>query len=245
MPHFTDLTTHADLNPGGLQLADQCDRLSGTDGIHALLLWHRWEREIDECRGIDIDVPIARIDRQSAGAGNLGGDSFGIGGVLLGNELVVVTLNEDRAAPAGGNCATQDARGVIGGALEGVGLLRTRQLEDERRAVHRGGSFECRTSHGEDLAAKVERRHGEALVGVLCARSVERRNACAVDSRSSGGSACQPLGRSNGRLVGGEGGRPGNGCSTALAQLCRIEDLNGSRGRNAQRSAQNLPKICG
>jgi hypothetical protein len=123
MPDLTDLTTHADLDPGGLQLAHERDRLSGTDGIYPLLIWHRWERKIDECRGVDIDVPVSSIYGEAACAGNLGGDPFGVGGVLLGNELVMITLNEDWSAPSSGDCAAQDARGVIGGALEGVGLF--------------------------------------------------------------------------------------------------------------------------
>jgi hypothetical protein len=111
MPHFTDLTTHADLNPGGLQLAHERDCLSGTDGIHALLLWHRWEREVDECRGIDIDVAVSSIYGEAACAGNLGGDPFGVGGVLLGNELVMITLNEDWSAPSSGDCAANRHHG--------------------------------------------------------------------------------------------------------------------------------------
>ena len=98
---------------------------------------------------------------------------------------------------------------------------------------------------GKDLRTKVERRNTETLVRATRPRGVERRNACAVDSRSGRSSAREPLGRGNGRLVGGEGSRPGNGRSTALLQLRRIKDLNGTRRRDAQRRAQKLSEICG
>jgi len=157
----------------------------------------------------------------------------------------VVSLNEEWPAPTGGNRAAENARGVVGGALEGVGLLRARQLKDERGAVHCGGGLERGASHVKDLAAEVECRNGKALIGVLRARGVERRNAGALDPRGSRGGACQPLGRSDGRVVRREGGCPGDGRSTTLLQLHRIKDLNGTHRRDAQRRAQKLSEICG
>ena len=49
IPYLADLTTHADLDPGGLQFAHEGDRFSGAHRIDALLLLHRWQGEVNEC----------------------------------------------------------------------------------------------------------------------------------------------------------------------------------------------------
>ena len=49
VPHLTDLATHADLDPSGLQLTNEGDRFGGAHRIDALLLLHRWQGEVNEC----------------------------------------------------------------------------------------------------------------------------------------------------------------------------------------------------
>ena len=234
MPDLADLTTHADLNAGRLQLTNEGDRLGGANGIHALLLWHRWQGEVYECGGVDIDVAIPSVNGESAGTCDLGGNPFRIGGVLLGHELVVVTLNEDWPAPAGGNGTTEDARGVVGGALEGVGLLGACQLKDECCAIHGGGGLQRSASHLKDLAAQVQRRNGKALIGAVGSCRIERRDAGALDSCGDSCGTCQPLRRSHSRLVGREGGGPSDRGGAAIAQLLRIKDFDRACRRNAQ-----------
>ena len=118
-------------------------------------------REVDERRGVDVDVPVAGFDREPAGPPDLLGHRLRIGGVLLGVELVVVALDEHRAAPAGGDRAGEHGRRIVDRALERVGLLAARELQDHRPDVGGLGRLVDRPRHVERLGADVDGRHGE------------------------------------------------------------------------------------
>ena len=105
-------------------------------------------REVDEGGGVDVDVVEAGVDRladEVAHGVHLG---LRVGGVLLGVDLEVVALDEERTAPA-----LLDGRGgedgdVLGGPLVGVADLGAGDLADERA----------------DVAARARRRRARAPV---------------------------------------------------------------------------------
>ena len=79
--------------------------------VLALLLLDRFGRERStSVERIDVDVAVAGVDRESAGPADLLGHRLGVRGVLLGVELVVVALDEDRALPARGDRAGEARR---------------------------------------------------------------------------------------------------------------------------------------
>ena len=158
---LADLAAHADRDPVGLERADEGGQLGRAGVVLALLLVDVRLGEIDQRRRVDVDVAVAGVDRQPAGAPDLLGHRLGIGGVLLGVELVVIALDEDRAAPAGRDRAGEHGRGVVDRALERVRLLAPGELEDDRADVGGGGRLEDGPRHVEGLGPKVDRRHGE------------------------------------------------------------------------------------
>ena len=131
-PDLADLAADADRDPVRLERPDERGQLGRAPVVLALLLVDVRLREVDERRGVDVDVAVARVDREAAGAPDLLGHRLGVGRVLLGVELVVVALDEDRTAPACGDRAGEDRRRVVDRALERVGLLAPGELEDDR-----------------------------------------------------------------------------------------------------------------
>ena len=161
-PDLADLAADADRDPVRLERPDQRRQLGGTHVVLALLLIDRRLREVDERRGIDVDVAIAGIDREAAGAPDLLGHRLGVGGVLLGVELVVVALDEHRGAPARRDRPGENGGREVDRALVRVGLLAARDLEDDRADLGAGGGLEGRPGHVERLGAQVDRRDREA-----------------------------------------------------------------------------------
>ena len=161
---LADLAADADGHAVGLERADEGGQLGRAHVVLVLLLVERGERQVDQRGAVDVDVPVAGGDRVAAGLADLVGHLLGIGRVLLGVELVVVALDEDRALPAGGDGAREDAGGVLEDALEGVGLLGASQLEDDGGAVVLLGRLEDDAGHVERLGAKVDGRDGHPLV---------------------------------------------------------------------------------
>src|SRR5215208_294792 len=109
--------------------------------------------QIDEGRRINVDVAIARVDRQPARAPDLLGHGFRIRGVLLRVELVVVALDEDGCLPAGCDRAGQDCGRVVDRTLERIRLLASSELEDHGSDVASRGRLEGGPCHVEDLRA--------------------------------------------------------------------------------------------
>ena len=162
MPDLADLATDADRHPVRLERPDQRGQLGRPGVVLALLLVDRRLRQVDERRRIDVDVPVAGLDGQPAGPPDLLGHRLGVGGVLLGVELVVVALDEHRALPARGDRAGEHRGRVVDRALEGVGLLAAGELEDDRPDVGRGGRLEDHPRHVERLRPDVDGRDREA-----------------------------------------------------------------------------------
>ncbi len=112
--------------------------LGAQAAVHLLLLGDGGLAQVDQGRGVDVDVEEAGRDRfldQRADGLSL---LCRLGGVLLGADLEVVALDEHRALVAFGDGGGQDAGGVLGRTLVGVAHLRAGHLEDRwpwRRAL--------------------------------------------------------------------------------------------------------------
>ena len=185
-PDLADLATDADRDAVGLERPDERRQLGRAQVVLALLLVDGRLREVDQRRGVDVDVAIAGVDREPAGAPDLLGHRLGVGGVLLGVELVVVALDEDRPLPARGDRPGQDRGRVVDRALERVGLLAPGQFEDDRADIGRGRRLVDRPGHVEGLGAQVDRRHGEARD--LATRAPRRGAGCSPSARRAPGS---------------------------------------------------------
>ena len=107
---LADLAADADGHAVRLERPDQRGQLGRAPVVLALLLVDGRLGQVDQRRGVDVDVAVAGVDGEPAGAPDLLGHRLGIGGVLLGVELVVVALDEDGRPPAGRDRPGQDRR---------------------------------------------------------------------------------------------------------------------------------------
>ena len=173
--------------------ADERGDLGGPRVVDALLLVDRRLDEVDQRRGVDVDVAVADGDRLAGQPPHALGRRLRVGRVLLGVELVVVALDEDRRRPAGRDGARQHAGDVLAGPLVGVLLLAAGELEDDRADIASRGGPERGRGHVEDLRAQVEGRHREAADLAATTGHVEL-----VDARPSRSPAArQPQRRSS------------------------------------------------
>ena len=200
-------------------------------------------REVDERGCININVSIPRIHRQATGACNLRRHRVGISGVLLCNELIVVTLDEEWAVPSGGDCGGVDARGVVNGSLKGVGLLGAGKLKDQRRPAHARRALQRRTRHVKHLRPKVDRWNTESFVCSSRPCRIERRRTGAVDTAGSGGTAGKPLRTPHRRLICGERGTPCDDRRPLPAHRCGVGNRQRAVGCKAERGSQRREKF--
>ncbi len=223
-PDLADLPADADRHAVGLERPDQGGQLRGAGVVLALLRVGVRLGQVHERRRVDVDVAIAGVHREAAGAPDLLGHGLGVGGVLLGVELVVVALDEDRPAPAGGHRPGQHRGGVVDRALERVGLLAPGELEDDRPDVGGSRGLVHGPGHVEGLRPEVDGGDGEP--GDLAAGT---RLVQALDARRSGAERLarlpdQPLRRGRRGLVRAEGRGPGEVADRAVAERRFIVD---------------------
>ncbi len=174
---LADLAADGDRHALGLEPPDQRGDLGRDRIVDPLLEVHARLREVDEGRAVDVDVEVAGGHRVTAGPADVIGHRLGVGGVLLGVELVVVALNEDRAAPSGSDRPGEDVRGILEHPLEGVGLLGAGELQDHRPDRLPAGGGEDRPRHVEGLGAQVDSGNREPRDLAAAAGRVELLNA--------------------------------------------------------------------
>ncbi|MBK7369108.1 MAG: hypothetical protein IPJ04_14740 [Candidatus Eisenbacteria bacterium] len=162
MPPTSPISPPTDTwTPFGLGLADERGDLGAQRAVQLLLLDVRGLVEIDERRGVDVDVVEAGLDRlgrQVEHGLHLG---LRIRRVALGVDLEVVTLDEHGAAPAFAERRGQEHERVLERTLVGVRDLGTRDLDQHGAGVERLAGAEQRARGVVRDAADVDGRHGE------------------------------------------------------------------------------------
>ena len=199
--------------------------------------------EVHERGCIDINVSIPRIYRQATGTCNLRRHRVGISGVLLCNELIVVTLDEEWAVPSGGDCGGVDARGVVNRSLKGVGLLGAGKLKDQRRPVNARRALERSARHVKHLRPKVDCWNAEPFVCSSRPCRVEWRRTGAIDTAGSGGAAGKPLRTLHRCLICGERSTPGDDRRSFPAHRCGVSNRRRAVGSKAERGSQRREKF--
>ena len=205
---LADLAADADRHAVTLEGPDERGQLGGADVVLVLLGVPGRLRQVDQGRAVDVDVPVAGVDREPAGPADLLGHRLRVGRVLLGVELIMIPLEEDRATPACGDGARENRRRVVDRPLVGVGLLAPGELDDDRPDVGRIGRLVDRPRHVERLGADVDRGHGEAVDVAAGPSHVQLVDAGAVGSEGPSGLVDQPLAGGDRRLIGAERRRP-------------------------------------
>ena len=122
---------------------------------------------VDDRRGVDVDVVVAGGDRLAGQVAHRLQLGLRVLLVLLGVDLVVVALDEDRSLVPLLDRGGEGVAGVLGRSLLGVAHLRAGQLEEDDLAVVGAGGAEDRPHHVVGEPADVDRRGGG--VGVLAA----------------------------------------------------------------------------
>ena len=141
---LADFSSHRDRHPFRLTVPDEPGDLRGTLVVGALLLVECREGKIDQRRGIDVDVEEAGGDLLGDQLLDLAHFGLGIGLVLLGVDLAVIALNEEREVIPLAQRSTDHHRHILGRTLVGVGDLGACDLEEDRRAI----AFQCGTEDG-------------------------------------------------------------------------------------------------
>src|SRR6266436_4744379 len=132
---FADLRTDGHGDVVRLAVPDELRELGGALVVRPLLLVEIGLGEIDERGRIDVDVVEAGVQLfldQCAQRLELG---RGIGRVLLGVDLDVVALDEQRPCESLAQRRGRHHRDVLGGPLVGVGDLAPGDLADDRSGV--------------------------------------------------------------------------------------------------------------
>ena len=201
---LADLTADAHGDPVALDRSDERGELRGARVVLVLLGVDGRLRQVDERRGVDIDVVIAGVDGEAARLADLLGHRLRVGGVFLGVELVVVTLDEHRPPPVRGDRAGEHGRREVDRALEGVGLLAPSDLEDDRADIRAPGGLEDGPGHVERLRTEVDGRHREPVDLATPTRHVQLVDAGRERTQLLARLPDQPLRRRLGRIVLGE-----------------------------------------
>ena len=224
MADLADLAADADRHAVGLERPDEGRQLGRPDVVLALLFVDGRLRQVDQRGGVDVDVAIAGVDREPAGAPDLLGHRLRVGRVLLRIELVVIALDEDGRPPVGGDRTGKHRRRVVDRPLVGVGLLAAGQLDDDRTDVRSLGGLEHRARHVERLGAEVDGGHGEPGDLASAAGGVELLDARRARAELLAGLPDQPLRGGRRRLVGCEGRGPGEIADAGAAEAGLVVD---------------------
>jgi len=130
--------------------------------VRPLLLDNRTCRQVDQGRGIDVDIEESgghRLGNQPLQRGNL--RSLILGKPCYRN-LEMVTLQEDRTAMPLGDGGAQDRRCVFVRPLPGKPDFAARQFKDHRPGSARGHGLEYSAGGFKGNRAHIDRRDGEA-----------------------------------------------------------------------------------
>ena len=161
------------VTPAGSRWRMKLGELHREMRVELLLFGQGRQREVDDGGGVDVDVVIAGGDglrREVAQGRQL---LLRVGGVILGADLVVVALDEDRPFVPFLDRRRQGVAGVLGGPLLGVGHFGAGQLEKHDLAAVGAGGAEDGAHGVVGEAAHVDRRRRAVLVLAAAGGHVE------------------------------------------------------------------------
>jgi hypothetical protein len=172
--NFADLAAHRNGHSWRLDLADERGEVRRQGDVDLLLLGQRRLRQIDERRGIDVDVVEPGgdflLDQRAQRLQFL----VAIRAVeLLGVRLHVIALDEDRTAEPFAQRGGHHDRRVLVGTLLGVADFRAGDLEDEGAGVEALRRSDHRARRVIGHRPHVDRRDGEPAGFAAANRHVE------------------------------------------------------------------------
>ena len=191
---LADLPADGDRDSRRFQIPDHRREFGGKAVVEPLLLQYRRLLQIDERRGVDVDVVKSGVDRLPDQV--LDGLDLGlrIGCIFLRPHLEVVALEEERSPVSCFESRRGHGAGVLLRPLARVIDLRAGDLKDHRpdAGCQRGPEDRLGGVVGE--RADVDRRHGKTGNLPPPHRLVKPLNRRHIDARRRGGPPDQPAG---------------------------------------------------
>ena len=249
---LADLAAHRNGDALRLVRADERGEIRAQLAIELLLRFVALLRQIHERRGVDVDVVEARVQRFGSEGLDRLDLRFGIRRVLLGVDLEVITLQEERPAPAFAQSGGDHHEGVLGRPLIGVADLGARDLADHRPGIELLARAEERAGGVVGHAPDVDGGHGEGRGRLAPAAGhvkpvdrggIEARGPGLIEHGGAGGVAQLGCGEDAGpdqsvERVGVAGGERGVGVANLVEGLEfheKVEVLVGRRATGRRR----------
>ena len=231
---LADLAADGDGDSGRLLLPDELGEHRGQVRVELLLLGQRRQGDVDDGRGIDVDIEIPGRDRLAGQVAQGIQLAVGVAGKILGADLIVVALDEDRSLMPLLDRGRQRVAGVFARSLLGVGHLGAGQLEEHDLAVvgARGAVDGAHGVVGE--ATHVDGRSGAVGVFATAGGHVERMDRGGPRAQRGCGHANEPAGGVPLRPLGEDGGRD-QAIDQPVPESGDVEDLDSGLGRTSAR----------
>ena len=231
---LADLAANGDGDPGRFPLPDELGEHGGQVRVELLLLGQRRQGDIDDGRGIDVDIEVAGRDRL---AGQLAQGiqlALRVAGPVLGTDLVVVALDEDWPLMPLLDRRRQRVASVFTRSLLGVGHLGAGQLEEHDLAVvgARGAVDGAHGVVGE--SAHIDGRSGAVGIFATAGGHVEGMDRRGPGAERGCGHADDPAGGVPLRSLRKDGGGDQT-IDQPVSQSGGIEDLDSCLSRTAAR----------
>ncbi|OPY92435.1 MAG: hypothetical protein A4E73_01140 [Syntrophaceae bacterium PtaU1.Bin231] len=205
---LADLASHGNGDPLRLEVADHRRQLRGEGEVQFLLSVDGGLREVDQRRGVDVDVVEPRVERfpdQVLDGADL---LLRVLRVFPRTDLKMVSLEEEGPPPSGLDRRRRDGGRILGGTLARVVDFRTGDLEDYGTGPGFQGGAEDGLGGVVGDAADVDGRDCEAADFPPSHRLVERLDRRGNDAHPDAGPADQPADRLERLAVGAENRRP-------------------------------------
>ncbi len=225
LTHFADLAAQADGDTLRLQRADVLRDLGGARVVVILLLVQRRRIQRHQGAGVDVDVPESGRHRFLDQILDFLDGAFGVGLVLGGLDLEVVTLDEERMEVAFLDGRRDNHGAVLGRRQFAVAHLAARDLKDERAGVGLLGRAQGGACRVVGREADVHGRHGAILPLAATAGDVELVDAGRPRAQHLAKLPDQPAGVGFDRL-GAKGGGAGQQVDAVCLELGEVDNLN-------------------
>jgi hypothetical protein len=166
-----------------VSVGGEIGEVGGKIDVYLLLFVERRLVEIDQRRGVDVDVIKAGSDLFGDQRAQPGQFLVAVGAVvLLGVGLDVVALNEDRSGKPFAQRGAEDDRCILVRTLLGVADFGAGDLEDERASVQFPGGADDGAGRVVRHRTHVDRRNREPARLAAAHRHIEVVDRCGADA---------------------------------------------------------------